>query len=123
MGKAGSAGKPGKTREADGKFVPGHNAPGPGNPRAATVGEYRKALNEAVSAEDVKEIARMLVRKAKAGDLEAAKVILERTCGKVAQSFDHTIEGEIRMAGRPVTDVRDELRARALRIAEQMGTN
>lgn len=46
---------------------------------------YRRAINESVSIEDVKDIARKLVEMAKAGNEKAAKVILERVAGKVIQ--------------------------------------
>ena len=81
-------------RDAGGKFIPGFKG-GPGNPFASTAIEYRRAINEAVSVEDVKEIAKAIVAKAKNGDVVAAKVILERVAGKILQEI--AISGPIKL--------------------------
>ena len=73
----------GKSTDRDGKgrFQRGC-APGPGNPRARQVGEYQRAVREAVTCEDIAAIFKMLVRKARSGDKAAAEMVLNRSIGK-----------------------------------------
>ena len=66
---------------ANGRFQKG-NPGGPGNPFAARVMAYRRALMDAVSEEDLQGIARTMVKFAQAGDVAAAKLIIDRTAGK-----------------------------------------
>lgn len=68
-------------RDGRGRFAVG-NAGGPGNPFAKSVGELRKALFDAVTAEDLRAVTQMLIRKAKGGDVAAARELLDRTLGK-----------------------------------------
>ena len=56
--------------------MPGNR--GPGNPRAKRIAEIRSALIEAVSVEDLREIVAALVRRAKEGDVLAAREVLDR---------------------------------------------
>ena len=67
-------------RDARGRFAPG-NSGGPGRPPAASVHEHRAALVNAVSPDDIRAVARMLVDKALAGDIGAAKLLFERLFG------------------------------------------
>lgn len=67
-------------RDERGRFVHG-NPGGPGQ-CGRRVGMLRKALLEAVSEADISEIARVLVDAAKAGDVQAAKLVFERTLGR-----------------------------------------
>jgi hypothetical protein len=73
-------------RGSSGRFAAG-NKGGPGNPHARRVAELRAALLEAVTPADMKAIVAKLVRKAKAGDIRAAREIIERTLGKPVE-FD-----------------------------------
>ena len=57
------------------------NPGGPGNPFAARAGRIRAALLEAVTDDDVAEVVAALVREAKAGNVPAARVLLDRTLG------------------------------------------
>src|SRR3954451_24978727 len=68
-------------RAANGTFAVG-NPGGPGNPHVRRLAAMRRAILEAVSAEDVREIMAVLVAKAKEGDREAAKIVLHYTLGK-----------------------------------------
>lgn len=68
-------------RSGNGRFAMG-NAGGPGNPHAAQVGVLRRALLDAVTPNDVRDIATKLVTLAKGGDLAAMKLVLDRTVGK-----------------------------------------
>jgi hypothetical protein len=53
--------------------------------------DFRKAISEAVSLQDIKEIAQAVVAKAKGGDLEAARLIMDRVAGKSTDRIE--IEG------------------------------
>ena len=68
-------------RGEDGRFLPG-NAGGPGNPYAKKVAELRGSLISAITHEDIEEIIRSQVEKAKQGDTVPAKFILERVLGR-----------------------------------------
>jgi hypothetical protein len=68
-------------RATNGQFTRG-NGGGPGNPFAKQVAALRSVLMEKCSPEDLGEIVTKLVALAKAGDLQAAKLILDRTLGK-----------------------------------------
>ena len=74
-------------RDAQGRFAPG-NLGGPGNPFARRTAKLRRELVETVSAEDIKEIAAMLLFKAKSGDLAAAKLLLGYVIGKPGPAVD-----------------------------------
>jgi len=67
-----------------GRFSPGWKG-GPGNPFAAKAAQLRAALLETVTADDIKAVIIKLVDQAKGGDVAAAKVLLDRTIGKVLQ--------------------------------------
>ena len=67
-------------RDARGRFAPG-NSGGPGRPPSASVHEHRAALVAAVSPADIQRVAKMLVDKALAGDIGAAKLLFERLFG------------------------------------------
>lgn len=67
-------------RDSNGRFARG-NPGGPGNPHAKRAGQLRSAVLNAVTEEDMNEIIRSLIEAAKAGDVQSAKVVLERTLG------------------------------------------
>jgi len=70
-------------RGTGGRFVAG-NPGGPGNPHARRVSAMRAAILAAVTDEDLKAIARALVKKAKGGDVPAARELLGRLVGDLA---------------------------------------
>jgi len=70
-------------RDERGRFLPG-NSGGPGRP--STVHEHRAAMVQAVTPEDIAAIMRQLVRQAVEGDVQAAKIILERFFGRPADT-------------------------------------
>ena len=72
-------------RDANGRFLPG-NAGGPGNPLGQHVNLLRKALLEAVTPEDMRQIAAALLEAAKGGDVAAAKELLLRCLGRPLES-------------------------------------
>ena len=71
---------PADNRDDRGRFVQG-NAGGPGNPYARQVAEHRKALMDAVTPNDVKRVVRVLIDKALSGDIQAARILLDRLLG------------------------------------------
>jgi hypothetical protein len=67
--------------------------------------EIREAFYDAVSPEDLAEIAKKLVQQAKAGDIVAAKVVLERVLGRVSQAIE--LSGDLEPMGRIVLTLPD----------------
>jgi hypothetical protein len=67
-------------RGGDGKFLPGNRA-AKGNPYARKAAALRAALFKAVSASDLRAVVKQLVAQAKQGDVQAAKLLLERLLG------------------------------------------
>ena len=60
-----------------------------GNPEGtAKIKLFRKALRDVLSYEEAKEIAKAVVKKAKAGDLFAVNLIADRLDGKPKQEID-----------------------------------
>jgi hypothetical protein len=74
-------------RAADGKFAPG-NQFGPGNPFARKCAAFRAALMEAVTEQDIKDIAVKLRDDAKAGDKAAVKLLFQYVIGKPQPAVD-----------------------------------
>ena len=72
-------------RDAGGRFAKG-NPGGPGNPLAAKVGRLREAAFDAVSEADMRAVLAKLVEQAKAGDIQAAKVLLDRCLGRTLEA-------------------------------------
>ena len=70
-----------EARDSKGRFLPG-NPGGPGNPQARNVATWRKALADAVSADDVTQVAQRLTDAAKAGEPWAIHELLDRCLGK-----------------------------------------
>lgn len=68
-------------QKRDGKFKPG-NKLGKGNPFAGRVAKLRAIALDAVTEEDMKEVIATLIRKAKEGDIAAAKLLLDRIIGR-----------------------------------------
>jgi hypothetical protein len=60
------------------------NPGGPGNPFARRTAQLRKALCEAVSAEEMAALGRVLLQKATEGDMAAAKLLLAYAVGRPA---------------------------------------
>ncbi len=70
-------------RSTNGRFAKG-NPGGPGNPFARQVAAMRQEFFAAVTGEDVAAIARVMIEKAKEGDVAAARIVLQYTLGKPA---------------------------------------
>jgi hypothetical protein len=67
-------------RTSAGRFAAGNNG-GPGNPHARRVARLRAALLRAVTPEDLTAVVTALLTQAKAGDVQAAKELLQRLLG------------------------------------------
>lgn len=52
--------------------------------------EFAEIFKAAVSNQDIKDIAAAMVQEAKAGNVKAASMILDRCCGKPAQAMEIT---------------------------------
>jgi hypothetical protein len=68
-------------REPDGRFARG-NRGGPGNPFARKCAAFRAALMEALTDQDIKDIATKLRDDARAGDKAAAKLLFQYAIGR-----------------------------------------
>lgn len=66
----------------NGRWRPGYSG-GPGNPYFKQIARWRAAFHKSVLDKDVQTVIRAVVKAAKAGDMAAAKIFLERTLGKV----------------------------------------
>ena len=97
-GTKGNSGGNGSGRDpATGRFLPGHNMPGPGNPGQKRMAEIRGIMLEVVTPADMTEMIRKIVSMAKRGDLTATKLLLDRLFGKPPQSM--TLEMDPSMEG------------------------
>lgn len=67
-------------RDPRGRFAKG-NRGGTGNPYAKQVAELRKSMMKAVTKRDMQQIVEKLIAKAKAGDLRAVDLLLNRIFG------------------------------------------
>ena len=74
-------------RSANRRFTLG-NQGGPGNPFARQVAEIRKLLLSTVPGEELAKVLLAMLEKAKAGDVAAAKLVLQYTAGKPAEAVE-----------------------------------
>lgn len=70
-------------RDASGRFAAG-NPGGPGGPRRRS-SELRRAAEEAISPEYIQALIRKFTRMGLEGNLGAARLVFERTCGRAAE--------------------------------------
>jgi len=75
----------GNGQDAHGRFKPG-NRLGRGNPLAGRAARIRAVLLRKLSPREAGEIADVLLRMAKGGDLAAIRELFDRTTGKPVQS-------------------------------------
>ena len=85
-------------RDAGGRFVKGC-AGGPGNPYARKAAALRKALYEAITPGDIRAAVKALAKEAKAGNVIAARELLDRAVGKPLEAdlLDRLSELESRL--------------------------
>ena len=69
-----------------GRFLQGTPG-GPGNPHTRKVANLRRALLEAVTDADLRDIISAMIERAKSGDIAAAREILDRLFGKAKQGI------------------------------------
>ena len=67
-------------RDSKGRFKAGNKA-AKGNPYTKKAGEFRRALFASVTAKDIREVVAKLKEQAKAGDLKAIALFLDRMLG------------------------------------------
>lgn len=70
----------GNGRDGKGQFAAG-NKGGPGNPQLKRQFEFKRAMLNAITPEDLTGIIRSMVAAAQRGDVQAAKLILDRLLG------------------------------------------
>jgi hypothetical protein len=113
-------------RNALGQFVSGCK-PGPGNPHSAAVARNRAVLLEAVSVEELREVVRGLLEQALSGDIAAARLVLERCCGRPEPSttaapvvaVQNIVGGQGEGAGRVLArDIAARIRAERAAVLE-----
>lgn len=73
------------------------NAGGPGNPFTKRCNELRVIIYSEVSDEDMRAVVRAVLAKAKNGDSQAAKEIIDRLLGKAKETVELT--GELESSG------------------------
>ncbi len=76
-------------RTPDGRFARGNRA-GKGNPLLRKVHRLRSAMLKAVTTEDIEKIIQTLIVQALAGDVQAAKEVLDRALGRQVPSINMT---------------------------------
>jgi hypothetical protein len=74
-------------RASNGRFRKGCSG-GPGNPYTRQTAQMRKVMLETVSEDDLRDITKKLVEKAKEGDLGASKLVLSYVVGKPTVAAD-----------------------------------
>jgi hypothetical protein len=74
-------------RDSRGRFAAG-NPGGPGNPFARRVAAFRRAVCDAVSDQDLQDLAARLLQEARGGDLAATKVLFAYTIGRPTEAVD-----------------------------------
>lgn len=80
--------------DSRGRFKKG-NPGGPGNPFQNKTAKLRAALIQAVSEEDIQKVMQELVKKAKLGDVVAAREVLDRTLGKAKNEMDVKVDVDL----------------------------
>lgn len=72
-------------RNGNGQFEKGHSGNPNGRPRLDAEQKYLKTLRKALPQKDVRAIIKKLIVKAKAGNIQAIKLLLEYAIGKPTQ--------------------------------------
>lgn len=93
-------------RDARGRFAAG-NVGGPGNPHAHRVAKLRSIMLEAVTQKDMREVVKVLIKRAKEGDVAAIRELLDRCVGKPRQAFDVEVDGRPDSAARDPAEMSD----------------
>ena len=88
-----SSAKSGSGRDSQGRFING-NKHSQGYPFREAVQKLRVALFAAVTQEDLYETVRAIIRKARKGNVQAAKLVLDRGLGRLATAAEHESQVE-----------------------------
>ncbi len=90
-------------RDARGRFAKG-NKGGPGNPYARQVANVRSLILEMVSEEDLRSVIKSLITSAQAGNIQAARELLNRLVGRPPEgaepASEETINRKLKLAER-----------------------
>jgi len=78
-------------RDIQGRFGPG-NRLAHGNPHSKAVAQFRAAIYESVTVDQIRQVVQMLVTKALAGDVLAARELLNRCIGKAINATPEQIQ-------------------------------
>ena len=79
-----------------GRFLAGHNMPGPGrNPKRQHNDKVRGIMLEVITPDDISSIMRKIVSMARAGDNTATKVFLDRLLGLPTQCISLELDESI----------------------------
>lgn len=76
-------------RGKGGRFLPGHSVKSPGNPKARMAHAVASAIRNAITPDEIVAVARKLYLQALAGDSLAARILLERVCGRPREEAHH----------------------------------
>jgi hypothetical protein len=99
-----------------GSFAKG-NKKGAGNSEVRRMAKYRQSIRSAISQDDVQYLALRMLEQAMQGDVAAARLILEYTCGKPKQPVELTgkdggpIQHSLPLIVEIVVSSRDEIAA------------
>ena len=78
----GIADTPSEDRDGHGRFLPGHGVKSPGNPYLSRWSAYKSALHRACTPERLERVLVRLAELAEGGDVQAARVLLDRVLGR-----------------------------------------
>jgi hypothetical protein len=99
-------------RDTAGRFLKG-NPGGPGNPYAKQVAALKAALFEALTREDIQAVVRRMIGEALAGNVAAARLLLEYAVGKpLPGSAANALDAEL------AVDLSEERLAQRLTVDE-----
>lgn len=85
-------------RDSKGRFVKGHtpsNKGKGGRPSRNTEEKYLRVFSDTVTDEDLQEILRVVMSRAKAADMVAARIIFDYALGKPAQRVEVETTGDL----------------------------
>ncbi|MGV2341539.1 MAG UNVERIFIED_CONTAM: hypothetical protein LVR18_48735 [Planctomycetaceae bacterium] len=92
-------------------------------PNENTATKFRRLLTESVSDEDFRAVILALVTSAKGGDLGAAKLLIDRCCGKPSVADELESDSSSETSNAPVADENGEptgLQARKAALATRI---